>query len=204
MRWTLAILFFLLGCEVNDFENPNSSSSAADATSSEDSGVAPDAGASLGASERVRVHVTRVVDGDTFYFEAPEGVYPPDGQAFSDRIRFIGVNAPEVAHSDSETDDCYGQAAKAYVRQAVQGKDVTLTFDPTHCSLDKPTECRGNYGRVLAYITLDDGSVLNEALIEHGYVRVYRYKYYHRDTAKYRRLEDTAKAAKVGLWGSCE
>lgn len=188
------LLLFSLGCNVQDFD-PRSPGTTG--------GEQPETDHGVKTAAEVQVYVKYVNDGDTFYFTPPADLRPPDGKPFPDRVRLLGVNAPEVAHGDGQSDQCYGQEAKRFLKDAIEGEYVTLVFDPTRCSAAKPDGCRGHYGRILAYIR-HGGALVNEQLIRGGYVRVYRDKYFHRDTTRYRDLEDEARAAGVGLWGDCE
>ncbi len=58
---------------------------------------------------------------------------------------------------------------------------------------------RGRYGRLLAYIVLPDGTVLNERLLSEGLAQADD-RWPHRDMDRYRQLEDQAKREKRGLW----
>ncbi len=52
---------------------------------------------------------------------------------------------------------------------------------------------------MLAYLELDDGTVLNEALLTEGYAYAYlrfKHSYFH----KYGELEASARALRKGLW----
>jgi endonuclease YncB( thermonuclease family) len=72
------------------------------------------------------------------------------------------------------------------------GKRVTVHLDETE-------RTRGNYGRLLAYLELPDGTVLNELLLAEGYVYAdlrFRHSYFH----KYGQLEASARALRKGLW----
>jgi len=78
-------------------------------------------------------------------------------------------------------------------RRLADGKKITLYLDEKH-------ETRGKYGRLLAYVELPDGTVLNESLISHGYAYAdlrFRHSYYQ----KYRKLEAAARSLNKGLWG---
>ena len=77
--------------------------------------------------------VVRVVDGDTLLLE--RGV----------RVRFLGVNTPEIAHDD-QPEEPLGQEAKEFTRRFIEGKSVTLEYDQ---------ERDDDYGRTLAYVYAD-------------------------------------------------
>ena len=95
----------------------------------------------------VPLRVVRAIDGDTLLLE---GEY---------RVRLLGVNTPETKHPDRPAEP-YGPEAYEFTRSLVDQRTVTLEYD---------RERLDNYRRVLAYVTLDDGSLLNQRLIETGH-----------------------------------
>jgi endonuclease YncB( thermonuclease family) len=76
---------------------------------------APEQAEPAGAREAVKV--VRVVDGDTVLLE--HGV----------RVRFLGVNTPEIAHDD-QPEEPLGQEAKEFTRRFLKGKSITLRIRP--------------------------------------------------------------------------
>ena len=79
---------------------------------------------------------TRVVDGDTIILSTKE------------RVRLIGVDTPETKHPNKPVEQ-YGKEASAFTTRIVEGKKVTLEYDQ---------EKRDKYGRLLAYVYLEDGT----------------------------------------------
>tara|TARA_B100001094_G_scaffold224651_1_gene218880 strand:+ start:3242 stop:3664 length:423 start_codon:yes stop_codon:yes gene_type:complete len=102
--------------------------------------------------------VGRVVDGDTF-------IIMYRGQ--QTKVRLIGVDTPEAYDYKNVREEYGGKQASAYTRSLIQGKKVTLEFD--HVMYDK-------YGRLLAYVYLPDGRMLNAVLVENGYAEPARYE----------------------------
>jgi micrococcal nuclease len=146
-----------------------------------------------GTSQTVRV--VAVIDGDTLDVEYPDGR--------SDRVRLLGVDTPETSASankpleygtitDTDALAAWGQAATIFTGAAVGGKQVVITTD-TAAGL------RGDYGRLLAYVTLENGSDLNAALIREGYARAYLEAEHSRKDA-YRDLQIAAMTDRRGLW----
>jgi micrococcal nuclease len=88
-----------------------------------------------------------VDDGDTIVLN--------DGR----RLRYIGINAPEVESEHSKPEP-FGNEAKKFNRELVYLKKVRLEFD---------IEKYDQYGRLLAYVFLDDGTFVNNAMISEGY-----------------------------------
>ncbi|MCY4615411.1 MAG: thermonuclease family protein [Chloroflexi bacterium] len=128
--------------------------------------------------------VTRVVDGDTIEVRMPDGEL--------ERVRLLLVDTPEVFGGV----ECYGREASGFVRMLLPaGTLVRLERDDTN---------RDSFGRLLRYLYLPDGSMLNERLIEGGYAE---YNAYDGDNVRYatriEAAEGRARAAGVGLWGVC-
>jgi micrococcal nuclease len=120
--------------------------------------------------------VAYVVDGDTIVLES------------GDRVRYILVDTPEVTNGSSE---CYGDEARDYNDMLVTGQSITLVYDE---------ECRDNYGRLLAYVSVGELEV-NRTLLENGYACILHISPNGDDrVAEYQALEDMAKAAGVGMW----
>ena len=88
-----------------------------------------------------------VIDGDT--------VVLADGQ----KVRYIGINAPELAH-DGQKAEPYGNAAKRFNASLVDRKKIRLGFDK---------ERNDQYERLLAYIFLKDGTCVNVEILSNGY-----------------------------------
>lgn len=128
--------------------------------------------------------VLRVVDGDTLTVDAPDGA-----EAYT-RVRLWGVDTPELAHRDPP--EPFAQEATELTRQLAQGRRVRLILEPHRL--------RGDYGRLLAFIELPDGTLLNEALISAGLSRADD-RCSHRYIQRFADLEREAKASKRGLWG---
>lgn len=160
--------------------------------------------------------VVCVVDGDTFDLSAC-------GEGLGERVRMLGINAPEIAHSDSEESECWGDEAQEELTEILTGREVTLTFDQT---------CLDIYGRTLAYVWLvgdeidplrdedgiedflgylhagdeEDALLVNEWVTWNGFARVFDEDIFgrliHQD-----RLDAAQASAEQndrGLWGDCE
>ena len=106
------------------------------------------------------------------------------------RVRYIGVNAPEVAHEDLP-EEKFGPEAAAFNRRLVYQKKVKLELD---------RERHDQYGRLLAYVFLENGAFVNAGLVKGGYA----YYFFQRPNTKYDRfllnLQREAMVKRVGLW----
>lgn len=140
-----------------------------------------------------QILVTAVFDGDTMRVSAGSSVRAPDGRPLNGTsIRFLGINAPEIAHPGIP-EECWGPESADATKGMLLGKIITLRFDQS--------QIRDDFDRLLAYVVAPDDSVANEELIRQGNACSFR-RYPHPDTAKYNALETEAKNAKRGMW-SC-
>ena len=94
---------------------------------------------------------TYVIDGDTFIFQDETGA--------EYKVRLIGVDAPESVHRDESKNTEEGRLASEYTRRALENKTVALEFD---------VEKEDKYGRLLAYVWLDD-ALFNKQLLNDGF-----------------------------------
>jgi len=124
--------------------------------------------------------VLHVDDGDTIDVRI-------DGRV--ERIRYIGIDAPEVAH-DGLGAAPGGEAAAQLNRALVAGHRVKLEFD---------RETRDRYGRLLAYVWTDD-IMVNLEMIRRGYARALTIKPNVRYAGRIARAEAMARSARLGLW----
>ena len=73
---------------------------------------------------------------------------------------------------------------------------VSLETDPTQDEYDK-------YGRLLAYLYLPDGTLVNYLLLEEGYAREYTFIYPYKFQSAFIESESRARENKKGLWSAC-
>lgn len=130
-------------------------------------------------------HVEEVVDGDTIRVRQ-------NGQ--SETVRLIGIDTPET-HDPRKPVQCFGLAAAAYSKQLLQGSSVRLEPDPEDSDRDK-------YQRLLRYVYLPDGTLVNAQLIRVGYAFAYVIFPYTKLDA-FKQLEAEARDQNRGLWRGC-
>src|SRR5438093_5078674 len=126
--------------------------------------------------------VERVVDGDTLLLQSGE------------RVRLIGVDTPETKHPKKPV-EYFGKEASAFTRRMVEGKRVRLEFDQANAAQGH----KDRYGRTLAYVFLEDGTLLNAEIIKQGYGHAYTQFPFSR-MEEFRRLEREAREEERGLW----
>ncbi|MHC4562239.1 MAG: thermonuclease family protein [Planctomycetota bacterium] len=131
------------------------------------------------------VTCVKVVDGDTIDVDLP------DGQFDTTRIRLWGVDTPETVKEDTPVQH-FGPEATALTKQLTLGRPVTIRLEPN----EKP---RDRHGRLLAYVILPDGRMLNRVLVETGHAYADP-RYRHRLRREFLRLQRQAMADRVGLW----
>ena len=99
--------------------------------------------------------VAKVIDGDTLKLSNGE------------RVRLIGIDTPESRDNpklrrdaertgqDRQAIIAMGKRATEFTKKLVEGKQVRLEFD---------VQQRDKYGRLLAYVYLEDGTFLNSSI----------------------------------------
>jgi len=134
--------------------------------------------------------VQRVIDGDTLDVMAPGATAVKENLT---RVRLWAIDTPELARRDRGTPaEPFAQEAKAFAMRVCEGKIVTLQLEAHRL--------RGKYGRLLAFVVLEDGRCLNAMLVERGLARAER-RFSHSRLKEYEALEARAKAARQGMWG---
>ena len=150
----------------------------------------PTAGRRVAEVDRSRYHgrtfpVARVVDGDTLHLAVPDGAEPDT------KVRLLGIDAPEMGG--------WGDERRYYAEEATDCAEHLAEGRPVTVYLDEQAGSRGKYGRLLAYLELPDGTILNEQLVLEGCAYAdlrFRHSHFH----KYKQLEASARALGKGLW----
>lgn len=137
---------------------------------------------SSGPDNSEKVHVDRVVDGDTLVAKNS------DNEQL--KVRLIGMDTPETVKPNTPVQP-YGKEASDYSKKHLTNKDVYLEYDK---------EKEDRYGRTLAYVWLDDKTMFNEELVKRGLAR----EKYFSPNGKYREVfkqaETQAKNDQINLW----
>lgn len=143
------------------------------------------------AGDRARgtpARVVRVVDGDTLVVSA-------GGRSFY--VRLLGIDTPET-HRPGTPVECGGPEASASMGAlAPPGAAVRLESDPGQDRVDR-------YGRLLAYVWLSDGRLLEQAQLESGWATTYVFE--GRPVSLFPRLATAARDARDagrGAWSRC-
>jgi micrococcal nuclease len=139
--------------------------------------------APLSPGGRVTAVVTSDVDGDTIHVRV-------DGR--EEKVRFIGVNSPEVSWYGREG-ECYGPAAAVYTRHRLVGRRIGLVFD---------VRLRDVYGRLLAYVYVGS-ELFNLTLVRLGYATNDPVSPDTRMADLFATSEAAARARGAGRWSAC-
>ncbi len=127
--------------------------------------------------------VKKAIDGDTIVLDNDEAV------------RYIGIDTPEIRRKVKNkwvyNPRPYAEEAKGFNRRLVEGKVVNLEFD---------VEKRDRYGRLLAYVYVDDIFV-NAKMLQEGYALLYTNPPNVKYVELFIKLAKEGRENKKGLWG---
>ena len=128
--------------------------------------------------------VSKITDGDTFY------VMTKNSEKF--KIRLIGIDAPESYNVGKKfRKEYFGKEAKVFATNLLKNKKVKLTFD---------VQKTDRYGRILAYIYLENGVFLNQYLVENGFAVVATFPPNVKFVEIFTKAEKLARNKKFGFW----
>jgi micrococcal nuclease len=134
----------------------------------------------------VRGRVVWVVDGDTIHVRVGSRI---------EKVRYIGVNAPEIPHPEARGWREGGARAFAVNRQLVAGQTARLELDLGR---------RDSWGRLLAYVWVKRARkqiMVNAEMVRRGYAQVMTIPPNVRYQERFLKLQREAREARHGLWG---
>lgn len=129
--------------------------------------------------------VESAADGDTITVAV-------DGK--KEKVRLIGVDTPEK-NDPRKPLQCYAKAASAFTASKVKGQKVRL-------ETDSESDTRDRYGRLLRFVYLQDGTLLNKQIVSEGYGFAMT-GFAHTKMNEFKTAQAEAEAAHKGLWGEC-
>ena len=135
--------------------------------------------------------VLKIVDGDTLDID----IFDPSGKKPYTRVRLWGVDTPETRHPTMAV-MYFGPEASAFTKNLTLSQMVTVKLEPFK-------DTRGKYGRLLAYIYLPDGTMLNEQLIIQG-LGYADERFDHILKDRFQQLQKQAQRQKKGLWHNAQ
>lgn len=124
--------------------------------------------------------VKRVIDGDTVVVAG-------------ETVRLVGIDAPE-------REKCFAAEATQKAYEILLGRQIILENDPSQGDTDQ-------YGRLLRYIFLIDGTNVGQLLVTQGFVREETFKGVpYKYQSEFKRAQEQAKENKLGMWadGACK
>lgn len=132
--------------------------------------------------------VLSVIDGDTI-------IVDKDGEPTT--VRLLGIDTPEVDPQYNPI-ECYGREATNATKEKVLNKTINLETDESQGAVDQ-------FGRILAYVFLEDGTNLNLHLITEGFAKEYTFNTPYKYQTEFRTAEKDAQINERGLWlkGHC-
>ncbi len=123
-----------------------------------------------------------MVDGDTIRVHLDGAVQ---------RVRLILIDAPEVG----DNLECYGDEATRFVAALLPvGAPVRLERDVSETD---------RFDRLLRYVYLADGRMLNELIVAEGFANVATFPPDLKHLDRMREAERAAREAGRGLWSAC-
>jgi micrococcal nuclease len=158
---------------------------------------------SLGKSEeeivpnsRFNCEVVRVYDGDTFKCKL--------GGGKEIKVRLIGIDTPESRRNRKAERDALrsGMSMEKIISMGKRAKEFTKRFlkKGTRVVLETDVQVLDKYGRVLAYVYLPDGRMLNELLVREGYAKVYTFPPNVKYVERFKKAQEEARRKGKGLW----
>lgn len=147
-----------------------------------------------GQTTALRGQVSWIDDGDSLRVE---GI---------GKVRLLGIDTPESRASSR--DRFYRQrfAIPAHRLRlvAAQAKELNLRRAKNrYVNLEPGRVPRDKHGRLLAYVYLPDGTMLNRLLLKKGLASVFR-RYDFRYKAEFLTTEKKARDRQIGLWQKSE
>ena len=118
-------------------------------------------------------------------------------------MRLIGIDTPESRYNSKLERDIarsrkdmqvilkMGKEAANFTRHLVEGKRARLEFD---------VQKKDKYGRLLAYVYLEDGTFVNARIMEEGYAQVMTIPPNVKYADLFLKLQKEAREKGKGLW----
>jgi micrococcal nuclease len=127
--------------------------------------------------------VVVVYDGDT--------VKVRFGDGNERKVRLIGIDAPELS-DERESVRFMAYVAKRFAFLKLYRREVRLSYD---------WQLEDKYGRILAFLTTEDGTLFNELILREGFALGLRAFPFRSDLMKrFEAAENDARRGETGLW----
>ena len=152
-------------------------------------------GLAVAAYATAPAKVVRVVDGDTLKVEL-------NGR--TENVRLIGIDTPESkvnkkakkdaarSSQDIKTIVSLGKAATSFTKSIIKPGDLV--------DIEQDVQPRDRYGRLLVYVYLKSGKMLNEEIIAAGFASIMTIPPNVRYQERFLRAYRAAREERRGLW----
>ena len=148
---------------------------------------------------RVEATVVRVVDGDTIRVKVK-------GQ--EENLRILSIDTEESNAGSSKAVSPWGKEAKKEAERLFKvGDKIKLEFPGDEPAKECLQRYRGNYGRLLVFVYLEDGTDFQEHMIKKGfspYYMKYGYAALPDNHERYLQAEKEAQISNLGVWNQVE
>jgi len=123
--------------------------------------------------------IVEVNDGDTV-------VISMEGKKY--RTRLIGIDAPEMGQEP------WGRKAKKHLREILKASGGKVRVEKDVTKYDK-------YNRLLAYLWLDEKTLVNELMLRDGYAVLFTIQPNSRYADRLKKAQSSARESRSGIWG---
>ena len=136
----------------------------------------PEAPLKIPIKETEPARILRVHDGDTVSLSYRGRRY---------KVRLIGIDAPELGQRP------WGFRSKEHLKELLTER----------VSIEMDVQGRDKYGRLLAYLRKEDGTLINEAMVEDGYAVLLTIPPNVKYVDELKEAQTEARHAQRGIWG---
>jgi micrococcal nuclease len=123
--------------------------------------------------------IVKVNDGDTV-------VLRMEGKNYHTRL--IGIDAPEMGQEP------WGEKAKKHLRELIKGSSGMVRVETDITKYDK-------YDRLLAYLWVDEKTMLNELMLRDGYAVLFTIQPNSKQVDRLKKAQHAAREKRLGIWG---
>jgi len=146
-------------------------------------------------NNKEKVELVKVIDGDTLLVKSNSNEF---------KVRLIGVDTPEIHYNKKLQRDIAkeNKTSSEIIKMGLKSKEFMkkMINHSKYLFLEYDIQIYDRYGRRLAYVYLQDGTMLNYILVKEGYAKVYTIP----PNVKYQEIfikaQKEAIKEKKGLW----
>ncbi|MGP4074051.1 thermonuclease family protein [Piscibacillus sp. B03] len=151
------------------------------------------------STDKIEGELIRHVDGDTSIVFIPNlDEYGYSKDVITDngeyRVRYILINTPEICHESDCEPEPYGKEALDFMNSIIQPGDTIY--------LEQDTSETDPYGRLLFYVYLEDGRMVQELLLSEGLAKVAIFEPDTSYAESFQSIEEEAREKELGIWAN--